>query len=161
MAAIPGQLDARVADSSRRSEVRRKVHLEARGTTGSDQTSLVVLDISTTGLLLQTTGDLGVGDMIELQLPDLPGVNAVVKWSSSGLFGCEFPVPASSAFVSAALLRSPPQPPIPGLLSGPDLDGLYAEDRSQVGKLPGVVRVSLLFGLVLASWAAIVALVIG
>lgn len=157
MAAIPGQLDASTADGTRRSAPRRTLHLQAQET-ASTQTSVLILDISTTGLLLQTSGDLAVDETIELELPGAPTVSATVKWSRGGLYGCQFAEPVSDAFVSAALLRSPPRPPIPGLVSGPDPEAIEAHGRDSVGKLSGAARIGWIVGLTVLSWILIAAL---
>lgn len=155
MAAIPGQLDAQIGNSSRRAQDRRKLRLKAQGNIASDQASVTVLDISTSGLLLKTDEELGVGETIEIYLPGANEVSAIVRWSRHGLFGCQFIAPVSDAFVSAALLRSPPMPAVPGLISGPDLDNLDEDGNGLEGKLSGRARIYLLLALMVGSWAVI------
>lgn len=154
MAAIPGQLDIETAGESRRSVARRTLHLHAQETS-SAQADVIVLDISNAGLLLQTGGELRVDETIELALPGAASVSAIVKWAKGGLYGCQFLQPVSDAFVAAALLRSPPRPSIPGLLSGPDPEAIAAHAQTSIGKWSGTARIALLGGLTLASWAAI------
>ncbi len=122
---------------------------------GSERTGVIVLDISTAGLLLQTGGELGVDETIELELPGSPAVSAIVKWAKGGLFGCAFVEPVSDAFVSAALLRSSPRPPIPGLVSGPDPEAIALAASDSLGKLSGAARLGLLVGVTSVFWIAI------
>jgi hypothetical protein len=111
MTAVRALLDHKAASSSRRAAARRKLHLQAHGSTYLGGTDVFVLDLSSTGLLLETTGDLSKGETIELDMPEASGVRAVVKWSSGRLFGCEFTKPISVSAISAALLRASPTLP--------------------------------------------------
>lgn len=154
MAAVRGQLDPKMSSENRRAADRRKLHLEAQGTTSlSDSTTVLIQDISRTGLLLETSAELSNGETIEIELSGRPGVVAVVKWSSGNFYGCEFTPPVSDAVVSAALLRAPPKPiPTAGGL------GIADPVQEDADKLPRVVRVRLLFTLIAASWTIIASL---
>jgi hypothetical protein len=158
MAAIPGQLDAPLAGASRRGRPRRTLHLRAQETASLGGAEVIILDISTTGLLLQTSGELSADETIALELPGAAPVSATVKWSSGQYHGCEFAAPVSDAFVSAALLRSPPEP----AAAMPKLDpaALNARDEPRTGRLSGRARVAIVAGLTVLCWSAIAGIVL-
>lgn len=162
MAAVRGRLDPTSSLSTGRTTVRRKLRLEAQGSTASDSANVSIIDISTTGLLLETTSDLRLGETIELDLPEAPGIRVVVKWSSGQLFGCQFKEPVSVAVVSGALLRAPAGPPNSKAITLPDTadpadDVLEAKAE---GKLPLAVRMRWIVGLALLSWGIVAATVL-
>ena len=130
------------------------LHLEALGATASDTTTVLIQDISRTGILLETSGDLSMGETIEIELPGTTGVHAIIKWASGQYYGCEFKAPITDAVVSAALLRASPKP-IPGVTAAPGTPNMWDEAEQVSDKLPRVIRVRLLFGLAIASWSAI------
>lgn len=158
MAAIPAQLDAPIEAGSRRSGPRRTLHLQAQGLSSMGGAEVIVLDISTTGLLLQTTGELSADETIALELPGASRVNATVKWSTGAFYGCEFAQPVSEAFVSAALLRSPPLPEMAA--SALDADALDGKDEVRIGGLSPRARLAVVAGLAVLSWGAVAALVL-
>ena len=157
MAAIPGQLDAPREKGNRRSSQRRVLHLQAQETSRRGVSDVVILDIANTGLLLQTSGRLSVDETIELELPGGSTVAATVRWASGRLYGCAFAQPVSDAFVSAALLRSPPLPGRPVSEQGPMDLAAEATAQDPVGRLSGRARVAVVIGLALLSWAIVAA----
>lgn len=159
MAAIPGQIDAVASQATPRSASRRKLLLKAQDNVPG-RSSVPVLDISTTGLLLQTAGELALNERIELDLPGSPTVHATVRWSRGGLHGCQFVDPVSEAFVSAALLRSAPRPREPGHWSEPNPDASDTPDHDATGGLSGAACIGVIVGVTAACWAAIAALLL-
>jgi hypothetical protein len=156
MTAVRGQFEPQTRGSERRADDRRKLRLEAYGSTAAGRTDVLLLDVSTTGILLQTGADLRQGETIELELPGERGAQAVVKWSSGNLFGCEFLQPVSDAMVSAALLRSPhllpgSQSPATDTIATDGVDDL----PDAVNKLPRPVRLQVIVGTTLLIWSAI------
>lgn len=88
-------------------EPRRALRLEALGATANDEAAQVLLhNISSAGLLLETDASLAEGERIEVDLPLAGVTGARVVWSSGRLFGCAFDAPLSQAVLSAAQLRS-------------------------------------------------------
>ncbi|EIZ81073.1 XRE family transcriptional regulator [Novosphingobium sp. Rr 2-17] len=86
---------------------RRRLLLEAQGALESGaQASVMVHNISATGLLIESKVDLEVEEGIELVLPGAVIVRARVVWASGQLFGCAFETPLPRAALSAAELRS-------------------------------------------------------
>lgn len=102
------QLDVGPEAGERRSTSRRKLRLEAEGTSASAlQTQVVIHDLSEDGLLVESPIPLEQGEAIEVVIPEAGTVQANVAWISGRFFGCRFSNPISTAAVSAALLRSP------------------------------------------------------
>ncbi|WP_160746482.1 helix-turn-helix domain-containing protein [Croceibacterium soli] len=90
---------------------RRKLRLLAPGASSSGEAlNVVVHDLSETGLLLQTSGQLSVGERIEVVLPHAGPTEADVVWASNEFFGCKFEKRISRATLSASQLLSGPQP---------------------------------------------------
>lgn len=88
-------------------EPRRKLQLEARGALPSgDASSVLIHDISATGLLIESPLGLAIDERIEVELPHAGATWAKVVWHSGKLFGCQFDAPISAAALSAAQLRS-------------------------------------------------------
>lgn len=86
---------------------RRKLRLEAEGSTASGlSTRVLVHNVSATGLLIESEAALSVGERLEIDLPGNGATPASVVWTSGRLFGCRFEAPISRATLSAAQLRS-------------------------------------------------------
>lgn len=145
MTAIQGQLGAKAIGASRRAAPRRKLHLVAEGLVASGLSNVLILDISTTGVLLRANGDLKEGETIELDIPEAIGTRAVVKWSDGQVFGCKFQEPISKAAISAALLRSSSGAP-GGAYASPDNSAL-ADDAGS----------NWVLGLTILSWGVVIA----
>lgn len=157
MAAVPAQLDAKAARSTQRGAARRKLRLPAQGAARSTAANVLILDVSTTGLLLETASDLAKGETIEVDIPEAAGTRAVVKWTSGRLFGCEFAKPISAAAVSAALLRAPHD-----VRDNPSstADGRHPAGERDLGpRLSPAARLRWIVGLAILSWAIVAAAV--
>ena len=85
--------------------VRRTLRLEARGETAAGATTVLVHNISTTGLLLESDAELAAHEPIVIELPHAGTTEARVIWTSGRLIGCQFEAPISAAALSAAQLR--------------------------------------------------------
>ena len=99
-------------DEQRRTP-RRTLRLEIDGGGAAS-----VRNLSETGLLIESTSRLDVGDRVSLDLPVAGLAEARVIWARAPFYGCEFARPVSRAVVSAALLRAPIEEP-PVVLLGP------------------------------------------
>ena len=98
--------DAHAADGQPRAK-RRRLLLEAEGALESGKAAQVLVhNVSETGLLLETSGELDIGEAIDLTLPEAGNARARVAWASGQLYGCAFDTPLSTAALSAAQLRS-------------------------------------------------------
>lgn len=91
----------------RRDDARWRIRLEVTGSLGESQANVVIHDISTAGMLIETDCDLTVGQSIAVTLPQGETVDARIVWRNEPLFGCRFDVPLPQASVSAVRLRSP------------------------------------------------------
>jgi transcriptional regulator with XRE-family HTH domain len=88
---------------------RRRLQLTISGELASGEaTSVVVRNISATGLLLESPVALAAGETITIELPEAGVIQARIVWNSGDLFGCQFAMPISAAALSAAMLRGTP-----------------------------------------------------
>lgn len=86
---------------------RKKLRLEAQGASSTGGSGTVVVhNISSTGLLVESAIPLATGEAIEIDLPLVGPTQANVVWEGGGFFGCEFAAPISAAAISAAQLRA-------------------------------------------------------
>jgi len=105
---IPAHFDDFVP-AGRTRPARRTLRLEAHGATAAGEAARVTVhNISTTGLLLESTVPLAVGEPIAIDLPEADATAATVIWASGGYFGCQFDEPVAERALSAAQLRSRP-----------------------------------------------------
>jgi hypothetical protein len=126
----------------RRGAARRALRLDVETNGASRGAAHVTIhDLSLTGVLIETSTPLAVGETFEVDLPEAGNVQASVVWMSGEFYGCQFAAPISTAALSAALLRSPPDEPPP--VSSTLAADLVAELRSineQVEKIAGEVE---------------------
>lgn len=105
---IEGRLETD-AKANRRGAPRRGLRLWLDLMHGSQAAASVqVLNISKSGLLLQTSAPLSEGDTLQVDLPEAGFRPASVAWASGEFVGCRFKEPITAAMVSAARLRSEP-----------------------------------------------------
>ena len=105
--AIGAHLRETGGPTGNRRELRRTLMMETLGSPESgEQTNVLVHNISTTGLLLESALALGIGEAIEIELPEAGSTRARVVWQSGQLNGCQFDEAISPAALSAAQLRS-------------------------------------------------------
>ena len=92
-----------------RGSVRRKLRLDTVGKApAKGSTPVEIHDLSTSGMLIETSVELSAGEALEIELPRTGPQTAQVIWASGRFYGCRFAEPISPAAVSAALLRSRP-----------------------------------------------------
>lgn len=89
-----------------REAVRRTLRLTSSATTSDVWTKVQILNLSETGLLIETTADLAVGEIFLVDLPEAGSTEARVAWRRDSSFGCQFLVPLPKAVLSSAQLRS-------------------------------------------------------
>ncbi|BAI98534.1 hypothetical protein Sj15T_36100 [Sphingobium sp. TA15] len=92
---------------NRRGAARWRIRLELPGTSGDADANLVIHDISTAGMLIETRSTLEIGQGVMLSLPDADEVVARVVWQNDTLFGCRFETALPQGVVSAIRLRHP------------------------------------------------------
>lgn len=96
-----------------RGSVRCTVGLGVKVPSVSDQARVLVHDLSETGLRLETTSVLTLGEFLVVELPFVAVVEARIVRKDVNIYGCQFLTPVSEATVKAALLRSRPLRPVP------------------------------------------------
>ena len=91
-----------------RGAARMHMRLETSGSLDGDEGATVIIhNLSATGMLIETTSDLEIGQRIAVSLPETPDCTATIVWRSEALAGCRFDRPISRAALSAAQLRNP------------------------------------------------------
>lgn len=121
------------ADGMLRAE-RKRLLLETRGALKSGaEASVTVHNLSETGLLIETSVELDIGESIDLVLPQVEGIRARVVWSSGPLYGCAFEAAVPQATLSAVQLRSAVQTEI-GLVENPAPAGPAAVGGESFGE---------------------------
>ena len=155
--ALRGQLEPTTVRPDRRTATRWKLHLPAERSTASGTSEVLILDISMTGLLIKTAGDLSLGETIALNIPGTSGVSAVVRWSDEQRFGCKFIEPISEVVLKAVLARSSVDGEVPrdGLHS-PELRAIDTEDDG-APKMSATVETGWLVGFAVLTTAVIAA----
>jgi hypothetical protein len=89
-----------------RAAVRRSLRLDVSAHAADHVTRALVLNISETGILIETVLDLQVGEILRLDIPEASASRVRVIWKDKLLVGCEFVEPVSTGAVSAARLMS-------------------------------------------------------
>jgi hypothetical protein len=149
--------------ANRRYAPRRRISLGSSLEGSGD--GVVIHDLSSTGMLIETVAELRVLDKLEIALPEAGTARATVVWSSGRFHGCQFKSPISQAALSASQLRSPPltrpdgaQPPAaePAAANGTAFEHLAGFTASDEGKAPLSTRLRVIFGSALILWAFII-----
>jgi PilZ domain len=148
---LSAQLETNGPEIDRRTSDRHVLRLRVPGSTPSGGVPVLIHDISTSGLLIQTEAGIDVGTLLDIHLPEVGAQSATVVWNRDRFFGCEFQSPLSKAGLSAALLKS---------YAGQE-DRTAAEAfeaySTEADKLPRNSRLMIIIALALASWAAVAA----
>lgn len=105
---IHGMLEPQNPAGGQRGDERVRMRLEAPGSLEQGEgTTVVIHNLSASGMLIETASDLDVGQHIMVALPEAPDVSATVVWRSGALAGCRFDQPLPRRALSAAQLRNP------------------------------------------------------
>jgi hypothetical protein len=143
---------ARVSNS--RTASRRKLSLVARGVTAAQEFATVVIhDLSETGVLIETKVELATGEPLEIDIQEAGTVAATVVWSSGQFFGCQFERRLPKAAVSASILRNAARPP--GMMPDATASNDVGPAAQALEKLPVAVRMWVLLTLGAAAWAVV------
>ncbi|AIT79405.1 DNA-binding protein [Novosphingobium pentaromativorans US6-1] len=89
----------------------RKLSLE--GTAASfkgDRESVSITNLSKSGMLLETSAPLSVGEPLMVLFPEGETRNASIVWAAETIFACEFDKALSIATIRKVQLQSPPEP---------------------------------------------------
>lgn len=166
MAALKAHWEKVQTQRDGRAAPRRKLHLEVLGITASGEAAMTLIhNISTSGLLIETSAELSVGDTFEIDLPDEGAKSAIIIWNSGRLYGCEFEDPVPTAVISAAVLRTPPERPSPAaheMIQPLQRDRGWARDDNAIrhGKLPLRTRALIIVGFSFFAWIAIISMIL-
>ena len=95
------------ATGNGRVAVRRTLRLAVSARSSGDAEVALILNISETGLLIETWLKLAVGETLRVDIPEASASMARVVWTDGLRAGCEFVSPVSTGAVSAARLKSP------------------------------------------------------
>jgi hypothetical protein len=145
-----GNFLEREPDEDRRKAPRRVLSLQVPSGSAPGGGSIVLIhDLSSTGLLLETATSLDIGSPVAIELPHAGRCAATVVWDSGSLFGCQFDTPIPKAAVSAALLLSPAAHEQRG--SGARDFGPWTAAEGEADKLPLRTRLWIHIGLAAAS----------
>ena len=90
-----------------RAAVRRSLRLRVSAYSSDDVAVALILNVSETGLLIETGLKLAVGETLNVDIPEASASTARVVWTEGLRAGCEFANPVATAAVSAARLKSP------------------------------------------------------
>lgn len=105
---IHATIEPQDVSESHRAAPRVRMRIEASGSLDNGEgTTVVIHNLSATGMLIETITDLTVGQRIMVALPEAPDVAATIVWQSEALAGCRFDQPLSRGLLSAAQLRNP------------------------------------------------------
>nr|WP_166179472.1 PilZ domain-containing protein [Altererythrobacter segetis] len=142
-----------------RGRIRHSLHLEVgTRTSGSLSHGTTVHNISESGILLETSASLAIGDVVEVDLPHIGLRSARVMWTSDQLLGCKFDDPLSTAGVSAARLSGTFPSLLPDTsLQVPKAAPVHAEQLSTppvvgLGELSPRTKLAIMLGLAVLAW---------
>lgn len=103
---------AHIADpveaTDRRRTERRTLRLDVAAQSSTEESAVIIRDLSRTGLLIETDTSFAVGETFLLVLPELGATPARIIRADGKRFGCEFLSPVPGSAISAALLKAPP-----------------------------------------------------
>ena len=140
--------------TDRRGWTRRRISLVS--SLQATEGGVTIHDVSTTGLLIETSTDLSILDDLDIDLPEVGFTPALVMWSSGNFYGCQFKDQISQAAISAALLKSPaarldqPKPTKPA-----SVEDFEPESVAEDGKASFTVRLRVILGSAIILWALI------
>jgi hypothetical protein len=130
---------------------RRTLRLEVESVGGSDSSSVVIHNISATGLLIETSAAMAIGDAFEVSLPQRGATSVRVVWASGGFYGCEFGDRISEGTISAARLKAP------GVAAREDIGAAVAEAPAlETEGLSLRSRLAIIIGVSAVLWAMII-----
>lgn len=153
---LVGALKTLPSNGEERGAARHSLSLVAQAASSRGGASVIVHNLSATGLLIESREPLDVDEIFEVELPGAEIRHASVVWRSDDFYGCEFAEAMSTAAVSAARLRSPPSP----VTESSPVEPAPARVRApQPGQLTLRRKAAIILSLASACWAAVALLV--
>lgn len=119
-----------VETTDRRRTNRRTLRLDVAARTATDESAVIIRNLSRTGLLIETGTGFSIGETFLLVLPELGAAPARVVRQDGRLFGCEFLTPVPASAISAALLKAAPDEEVDDMVAAAtasDANELYAQ----------------------------------
>lgn len=87
-----------------RSEPREEVYHRTRATLADRrQLSVLVVNVSPSGLMLRSDASVAIGECVRVWLPGVGEVVAAVRWALGGRIGCQFDQPIAATRYHAVL----------------------------------------------------------
>ena len=108
MAPLGAQIVTEPLSGDGRGAVRRTLRLGVEAQAGGNVAAALILNMSETGLLLETMAELTVGETLHLDIAGTSARAVRIVWTERLLAGCEFFDPLSTGAVAAAQLKAPP-----------------------------------------------------
>lgn len=135
---------------------RHSLSLDAQAAAGGGVLPVQIINLSSTGLLLQVASELDVGEEIDVELPQAGTRRARIVWRGETYYGCEFSEPVSTAAVSAARLRSMPPASSPSDTAAEAVVIPFRQAREiKPGALTLRRKAAIIIGLAIACWLVI------
>ncbi len=129
---------------------RRQLRLDVADAAGDGST--ILRNVSRTGVMLEATPPLTIGQRVDIVLPELGTRTLTVLWNNGTLYGCRFDAPIQQAAISAALLRAQPLSPAEALQVPHRQFPLPA-----AGKYSLRTRAAIILGSAVAGWGILIA----
>ena len=105
--ALRARLVRQSQDLERRDAERHNLALEILASAPGETSNAMLLDLSQSGMRIETKVALQVGDTLSVQLNGRDAVTARVVWHDGDVSGCEFDTRLDERVVMETLLRSP------------------------------------------------------
>lgn len=140
--------------ATRRRVGRRRLRLLSQAAIGSEAVEVQIDDLSPSGLLIETTAHMSIGDVLDVDMPETEPVPAIVVWGRDNLYGCKFVTPVPEMVISAALIKSVPlerDAALPADMFSDARDDIEKE----AGGWPGYVRILILIALGIVAWTVL------
>ena len=131
MVALLAEISVDPSQADARGTSRRKLRLVTEVSYSHDNARVLILNLSKSGMLIETAAPLTVGESFEVDLPEAGTVIARVIRRQAQQFGCAFDSQLSQGALSGALLQSEPDRIVPPAVPGSaavqsEWDGLQA-----------------------------------
>lgn len=139
---LMGELSAEQTGGEQRRTDRRVLALAVPASVAAPGQPVIIRNLSRTGMLVETTAHLPVGEALHIDLPEAGRVGAKVVWQEGVLHGCAFAAPISQAAVSAAQLLAP---------HGADPADMLPDDR-----WPAPLRLLAIVGATVLLWGGLI-----
>lgn len=150
----------KILSNEDRDSPRMVLKLLTAGRMPQAELQLEMYNISHTGFLAKVTGNLKIGQVLDVELAPGTSRKATPVWLNDGLAGFTFLEPISSAMISSAFLRGDFTQTVRSAESIGDPGLAPAEVLSEPPspkKYPLAIRVLILLGLAIGSWAVLIA----